>query len=322
MSSPYRLRAIFWLLIATICWSMSFPLVKILYIEQGSRLPSASVSFLAISFMAARFGMAALLLLPWVLHKIPTFTRNEWRQGLVLALCGGGGMCLQADALAYTSSSTCAFITQTYCVFLPIYHCMRLRQWPSFYLILATTLVFAGMTWLSGASWQKMTLGRGEWETFLAAIVFTGQILCLENPRYRENRSAMITWIMFLGITIIALPLAMLRSQNQHDVAIAFSSWPATLLVLTMALLCSVFAFGLMNRWQKCISALEAGLLYCSEPLFTSIIALFAPSIIGIWIGRAIDNEVLTPAIWIGGSLIIAAILLTLSAQRTINRDS
>ena len=45
---------------------------------------------------------------------------NEVRQGFAIAMWGGAGMWLQADALAYTEASTSAFLTQAYCIILPL----------------------------------------------------------------------------------------------------------------------------------------------------------------------------------------------------------
>lgn len=300
-------RAIVWLLTATLLWAVSFPFVKILYIEQQELLPGASTLFLSILLMASRFAMAALLLLPWVLPHLKTYTKLEWQQGLWLALFGGVGMWLQADALAYTKASTCAFITQSYCIFLPIYHALRSRRSPGWHTIIAVVLVIIGIGWLSGVKPSDLQLGRGEGETLLAALIFTMQILCLENPRYKDNRGMPITWVMFMGITVFATPCTFLIAEKSSDVFTALASPAALGLIATMAVLCSIGAYGLMNRWQGFLSSVEAGLIYCAEPVFTSIIALFLPAMVGVWMGRSIANETLTIALIGGGILITLA---------------
>ena len=120
-------------------------------------------------------------------------------------------------------------------------------------------------------------MGRGEAQTLLAAAIFTLQILCLENPRYQNNRSLPITWIMFLGITAFALPCAYIIADQPSDLTTAMQSTSSWILVATMSLLCSIAAFGLMNHWQGFVHSVEAGLIYCTEPVFTSIVAMFLP---------------------------------------------
>lgn len=307
MTHPLHNRALFWLLVATLLWAISFPFVQILYIEQRTLLPGVTTLFLSILLLAARFGIATLLLLPWVLGKIGSFTKLEWQQGLWLALFGGVGMWLQADALAYTKASTCAFLTQGYCVFLPLLHAARNRCWPDRHTLIAVVMVIIGVGWLSGLKPNDLRMGRGEWETLLAALVFTLQILCLENPRYRENRSLPITWIMFLGITVFAIPCTYGIAENPSDVITALRSPAAIGLIVAMSVFCSIGAYGLMNHWQGFVSAVEAGLIYCAEPVFTSIIALFLPALMGAWMGHSIANESLTLSLIGGGILVTLA---------------
>lgn len=310
MPNPPHNRALFWLLMATFLWAISFPFVKILYVEQESLVPGSSIFFLSTLLMAARFTIASLLLLPWVLPHLKSYTKLEWQQGLWLALFGGVGMWLQADALAYTKASTCAFITQGYCLFLPIYHALRNRRFPGMHTVIAVILVVLGVAWLSNVKLSDLRLGRGEWETLLAALIFTIQILCLEHPRFRQNRSLPITWIMFLGISLFAIPCTYLVAEKPSDVVTALSSPAALGLIASMAVLCSIGAYGLMNRWQGFVTSTEAGLIYCAEPLFTSIIALFVPALMGAWMGRPIANEPLTLSLIGGGTLITFSILL------------
>jgi hypothetical protein len=65
-----------------------------------------------------------------------------------------------------------------------------------------------------------------------------------------------------------------------------------------------------MNTWQTKITATEAGLIYCLEPVFASLLVLFLPA----WLaGRGAfvyPNEVAGANLLIGGGLITAANVL------------
>ena len=82
------MRAVLFLILACALWGLSFPVVKALQFEQEARVPEASDLFLSAWIQVARFSLAALLLLPFILH-LPRPTRLEIRQGLLLALWGG-----------------------------------------------------------------------------------------------------------------------------------------------------------------------------------------------------------------------------------------
>ncbi len=300
-------RALFYLLLATLLWALSFPLVKILYLEQRSLIDQASSPFLSSLLMVSRFGMATLIVLPVLLWKKQSPHANEWRQGMLLALYGGLGMWLQADALDYTKASTCAFITQCYCVFLPLIHAIKTRRMPNSSTLIAVIMVTTGMAWLSGVSYRDLRLGRGELETIAATIFFTMQILCLENPRYKSNRSLLVTFVMFLGIALLGTPHMLYSANSLSDCFAAIASPAALGIIAAMAILCSIGAYGLMNHWQSFVHSVEAGMIYCAEPVFTFLIAMFLPAILGKLMGHEIANETWTLALLGGGFLITAA---------------
>ena len=92
--------------------------------------------------------------------------------------------------------------------------------------------------------------------------------------------------------------------------AVPWSSpaWLALTLLLTG--FCTLGAFPIMLRWQPKITATEAGLAYCTEPLFGSLFALFLPAIFARWGGFAYANEAATVHLLAGGGLITLANIL------------
>ena len=300
---------VFLLILACILWAVSFPVVKALHLEQTARLPGVSSLFLAAWMQLARFGLAALMLLPFIIgRKRPT--RDELRQGMVLAFWGGSGMALQADALAYTDASTSAFLTQAYCIILPLWACLRMRKRPTTRVVISTLMVIVGGAILAGLRPDHLKLGRGEIETLAAAFLFTFQILALEDPRHRRNRGLPVTFVMFLGIAILLLPPTLLTAPSLTTCFTAGASMQAFVLIGSLALFCSVGAYLIMNIWQPRVSATEAGLIYTIEPVFTAAFVLLFPALLDRFIGSRYDNESLSSTLLIGGSLIVAANLI------------
>jgi drug/metabolite transporter (DMT)-like permease len=297
------------LVLACALWGLSFPVVKALQMEQGGRLPGAGSEFLSAWIQFARFGLGTLLLLPFALRGGPP-TRLEWRQGFLIALYGGAGMALQADGLAYTEASTSAFLTQAYCIVLPIIVCLRLRQAPGARTLIATLMVIIGGAVLSGFTPANPRIGRGELQTLIAAVFFAFQILTLENPLYRANRSTRVTLVMCVAITLIFLPIAVVTAPFPAAVIVAGASWSVFALVMILAACCSVAAFLLMNHWQRRVSAVEAGMIYTTEPVFAAVYALFLPLWISRIAGMDYPNESLSLQLLIGGLLILAANIL------------
>jgi drug/metabolite transporter (DMT)-like permease len=296
------------LILACILWAVSFPVIKALNMEQATRLPGVGETYQALWLQMARFALAAAIMLPLVARQWPC--RKEITQGLWLGSWGGLGMALQAWGLNHTEASTSAFLTQAYCVILPLVACVKTRRAPSLKVVAATALVVIGGAILSGVTPASLKIGKGEVATLVAAFVFTFQILTLENPKYEGNRGLPVTFAMCAAIAVIFLPLSAFFAPNPGHLIGMASSWPAFLLLLVLALVCSVGAYGLMNSWQPRVSATEAGLIYTTEPVFTAAFVLFLPVMLGQLVGRAYPNESLTFSLIAGGSLILSANLL------------
>lgn len=320
MNQPTHRRSLVLLIVATALWGVSFPLVKCIMQDQATLLPEAGSWFLSSWTMAARFALAALIILPWVLRS--GIRPDEWKQGATLAFWCGIGMWFQADGLAHTAASTSAFLTQGYCLFLPLWAAIMRRKLPGVRTLLATLMVLAGGAWLSGLSPGNLRLGRGETETLIAALFFTFQILALENPRYAANRGLPVAMVMFTTIATLFTPITLLTAPTPSAVLAVGGSADVLGLLLALTVFSTVGAYGLMIAYQRGVTATEAGLIYCCEPVFTAIYVLFLPALLGQWTGNDYPNETWTTAMIGGGLLITVANILMQSGPRPVGEIS
>ena len=140
-----------------------------------------------------------------------------------------------------------------------------------------------------------------------------GQILWLEKKAFAGNRPERLTLVMFVTEAVVFVVLA---GATAPDVAALVTPWtsPAWVaLTVVLTVFCTLGSFSLMNAWQPKITATEAGLVYCVEPIFGSVMALFLPALLSVWAGIAYANEQATFHLVVGGGLITAAnILITL----------
>jgi drug/metabolite transporter (DMT)-like permease len=310
------------LVLATVFWGVSFPVMKALGMVAQRLLPEASSWFVSASALTVRFGAAAFLLLIWNWPTLRQMTRLELRQGLGLGLFAGAGMLFQMDGLAYTSASTSAFLTQSYCLILPGLVAIRDRRRPSGLILICSIMVVLGVAVLAKVDWQTLTLGRGEWETLIGSLIFTGQILWLERPEFSRNHVQHFTLVMFATMALICLPIGLLTMHRPGDWLAVYSSPVVVGLVAVLVLMCSLVSFVMMNYWQPKIPAAEAGLIYCAEPVFASLFALFVPA----WCSALADldyaNEKVTFNLFLGGGLItMANVLVQIKADGTPRAD-
>ena len=303
-------QAVRTLVFCTFLWALSFPVMKALSLEQHKLLPDAGSWFCTSLGVMYRFGAAGLVLLVFNAARLKSISGREMEQGIALAVFGVAGILFQMDGLAYTLASTSAFLTQGYCVFIPLWGLIIHRRHPSLKIYLSTLLVVVGVAVLAEINLHSFKLGRGEIETLIASVLFTGQILLLENRRYAANRAGNFSTVMFLTMSLLCVPLVWATAPGLAACWRAYSTPTAGGLLAVLVVFCTVFAYTLMNRWQRHVTATEAGLIYCIEPVVASVLALFLPGWISHWGNLNYLDEQLTVRLLLGGGLITAANLL------------
>ncbi len=115
---------------------------------------------------------------------------------------------------------------------------------------------------------------------------------------------------MFVTEAAVFTGMALLVAPHPADVLVPWTSGSWLGFTGLLTLFCTLGAFTLMNTWQPKITATEAGLIYCIEPVFTAVMALFLPAMFSAWAGFDYPNEHVTWHLLVGGGLITAANVL------------
>jgi drug/metabolite transporter (DMT)-like permease len=306
-----RKRALWMLVLANLYWGISFPVIKTITSLNRLLLPGAGSWYVAAATVAPRYLLAALLLL--VFRRGARATRSELKQGLGIGAFAAGGTLFQTDGMQFTDASTSSFLTQFSAILIPLWFALRSRRNPGAAVWSGCALVLLGAAIIGHFDWRTLRFGRGEWETLLSAMFFTGQILWIEKPEFAGNRPGTVTLAMFTLQAVVLGALAAATAPSAGALIVPWGSLPWVGLTLTLAVVCTVGAFSIMNAWQPRITATEAGLIYCIEPIFASIFALFLPAIFSRWASIDYANEHATWSLLIGGGLITIANILVLT---------
>jgi drug/metabolite transporter (DMT)-like permease len=297
------------LVLANLYWGVSFPVIKSIASLNGLLLPGSGSWFIAAEALAPRFVLAVLIMLPFS-RRSAGATRREVKQGLGIAAFAAAGTFLQTDGLQYTNASTSSFLTQFSAILIPAWLALRSRRSPGAVVWVGCVLVLIGVAILGHFDWRTLRFGRGEWETLLCSLFFTCQILWIGKPEFAGNRPGPVTLVMFALQAAAFTVMAAATAPSARALLVPWGS-PAWLgLTLTLAVVCTIGAFSIMNRWQPRITSTEAGLIYCVEPIFASVFALFLPAIFSAWAKIDYPNEHATWSLVIGGGLITVANLL------------
>ncbi len=305
-------KAVRMLILACAMWGLSFPAIKALALSQAASLPDAGTWFLSTATMVVRFSVAGVLALVITLiaRGGVRMVGREIAQGIGLGVFGGLGMLVQVDGLAHTEASTSAFLTQGTVFFIPLVKMLWHRRLPLPREAVCCLIALAGIAILSGFDWRSFQMGRGEAETLVAALLFTAHILCLEVPAFRGNDALKVSVVMFATIAVMCLPLLWIVGDGWSAAAQSFAQPSSWFFLAILIGPCTLLAFMWMNCWQPHVSATTAGLIYCLEPVFTSVFALFLPGWLSAMSALSYADEKVTTTLLTGGGLILLANVL------------
>jgi drug/metabolite transporter (DMT)-like permease len=316
-TNPHR-HANIGLLVANLLWGLSFPVVKAMVFTQEQLLPGSGNWFITAMTVGPRFLLAAAVLVLLAGRKLIGLTRFELQQGVLIGIANGLGLLLQVDGLQFTSASVSAFLTQFYAVMIPVVVALRMRRAPPAVVWICVALVLGGVAILGRFDFHALSFGRGELSTLAGSVFFMGQIFLLDDPRYAGNRALPVSAVMFATVGVLFAILAMATAPHLADCLVPWTSGSWLTFTGMLTVFCTLGAFMLMIRWQPVITATEAGLIYCFEPVFASLMALYLPGVFSRWVGFDYPNETLTWQLLIGGGLItVANVLLQVKGTGT-----
>jgi drug/metabolite transporter (DMT)-like permease len=276
-----RFRAELFLLLATMIWGGTFPVISVL-------LEYADAGYI----VAWRFAIASIVLLPFLLRGgFFNRLRSGLRAGLLLGALNLSGFYLQTLGLVYTSPAKSAFITHLLVIYVLAYQAIWGSRSPGLWNYISIAIILLGAWVLVQPAASEINLG--DWITLISAGAFAGYIIIVDRNHSRGDAAA-ILFTQFLLCSAGGFALAYLKGANDPI-------WTPTsiLLLLYLAIPASLIALYIMLRFQPATTPVRASILYAMEPLFATLIALVYP---GIW-----------PAFheWIGGAFILCGVILS-----------
>lgn len=295
-------RATAMLVLTTLLWGLSFPLVKN-WQEASGACPGGEL-LASLTLIAVRMGLALLLLAVVRPGLFTRASRREHAAGAVIGLAFGAGFVLQVWGLARTSPALSAFLTSLAGAWVPLLAYAFCRLTAPRLTLLGLGVGMAGAAVLGIDLRQPWMLGGGEGLTVLASVLFAGQIVLLDRLG-QGLRPAYFTAGVLAATGGLALVGAVGLAGDGAGV-MAWLEWTGAMLarpaVLRDVLLLTVFstllAMLLMNAYQPHVPASRAGLIYLLEPVFASLFSL------------GMGHDPLTPRLLLGGGLILGGNLL------------
>jgi drug/metabolite transporter (DMT)-like permease len=288
--------------------------------------------------IATRFTLALVIMCIVWNSLVRRAKPREWLAGFYIGAMFYCGLVLQVIGLASIPASRSGFLTSLTAVFTPLFGAWIFRKYPSKWMVLGIALAVLGVVILTGLvvrtpsgfglapdAADRWTLG--DTLTTLGSVFFAFQVLFLDHYGKKID-SVAVTPSMFLTASVLGwITVGLILGTSlkaQTGVAdMAFFDWvqlsmrPVFLIALfALAILCSLLAFGWMNKFQPAITAAQAAVIYSLEPVFASTWALFLPGMLSLASGIEYANEQVTWGLLSGGVLILLANVVALYPDR------
>lgn len=320
--SSRSLIAIAVLVLVCLFWGYSFPVMQfgtrafdrhVLPALAGQREKFASRA----CFNGVRYLLATLLygLVTW--RRQQGFSRHDVVGGVVVGVLFAGGMLLQVVGLQWVIPSVSGFFTALPVVFAPLAQSAILKRPVGGRTWLAVLLAVVGILLLS---WPKPdavgsnTIAStpplpylGELLTIAGAMIFTAEIISVHHFGQKSD-PVRLTLVMIATTAAFSLLIGMtiggpslLRPQAIAGLA---RDGEVGWTLLTLVIISSLLALHLMNTFQPRVSPAIASVIYCTEPLFSTMFSLI------------FATERLTLLTVEGGLVVTASVLVVATRNR------
>jgi len=271
------------LLCVAFFWGTSYALTK----EAVTFVP-------VIIFIALRFGMTALTLVPVVWHEY----RQKQLADAWIAIPSGTLLLAifvsETYGVAHTEASRAAVLISLCVMITPLMEWAFYKTYPGHRVLLMAGVCLMGVCLLSLKEGFTLRLNQGDWAILAAAFLRACQVITTKS--------------LFKGRTLSNLSLTMLQSSCVTGGAILIAlfteqSWslPTTghfwLMTAYLVGFCTLLAFFAQNYALRRSSPSKVGLLMGTEPAFGAIFAM-------LWLGESLSGIQLA-----GCGLIIGASL-------------
>ncbi|MCC6464690.1 MAG: DMT family transporter [Planctomycetes bacterium] len=265
-------------------------------------------------FLFLRFTLATLLMPLLMPGALRAMDRRNIVAGAVLGLFFSAHLLTQLLGLGSESMdpSTSAFLTALFVVFAPLFGFAFRGRRPRLGVVLGIVPAVAGVAFIQGP--PKGNLSAEAWLTLAAAALYGGQIVVTDvvtrSGKPPAQTFAMIaTCALVCGAAFAVSPgaLGMLAEPAVHAALADWRLWAAE---GYLALVSTVVALALLNRWQKEVSANQAAIIFTTTPVFVTLLALaFGQAELSGWLA-------------FGAGMILCANLLAQLVGRAPARES
>jgi drug/metabolite transporter (DMT)-like permease len=262
----------------TVVWGTTFAIVK-------DALTTIPVPLL----LALRFSIASAL------FAFVRFDRRALRPAMWLGLLAFAGFASQTVGLGLTSASNAAFITGLSVVLTPIAAALVWRRAVATRVFVAAAVATVGLGFLTLGADGIAGVSQGDLWVLITAVTYALYIVYLGEVAGRASATA-LAGLQHLPMALLAWAWAWAVGDIPAIAEVPTSTYLA---ILYLAVVATALVSVLQTYAQRVVAAPVAAIVFALEPVFAALFAAW-------WLA-----ERLPPIGWLGGGLVVVAMLIS-----------
>jgi drug/metabolite transporter (DMT)-like permease len=278
---PSKLKTDIMMMLVPIFWALTFPFI---HVSVQTMSPE--------TFVFWRFSLAALILLPFIVTRLPKINLYIISWACVLGLLNGGTFIFQTIGLETISSARAAFITGSSVILVPVISFILRLGDPSKNDFFFAVLCLLGLYILTGASFSA--LSAGDYWVGMCALSTALSIILIQKVTPNVSDILLFTFLQIL----FTVPCCLVSQPKILDTAILQNYF-----VLGSIIFCALFATAIalliQANYQKYMSEFRAAIIFTTEPVYATAFSYF------------FFKEMINFHIVAGGIIILASVVLS-----------
>lgn len=283
------------LILVTVIWGATFVIIKL-----------ALLDISPMTFVAARFLIASVILFPFYLKIKNNFNKTITLSGMLLGVMFFLGFATQTIGLKYTSATKSGFITGTFVIFTPVFQLLFEKKKPSKGNLIGVLFVIAGLIFLSSKGTSILDIFHeigdgfniGDFFTLLCAVFFAMYLVYLDILTKKFDFLPLVILQVSTTAVLGILFAASLSAFNFEAIKFSINNNVIFALLYT-SILATVVSTTLQTKYQKYLTPTKVGIILSFEPIFAALTAF------------TILNERISRFSFLGGLLIFTGLLVT-----------
>ncbi len=284
-----RILGLLLLLYCTVAWGSGFLLLKVA-IEAN---PPVYV-------VGVRFFLASIFLGLIFFKKIKKINKRLVLDALVLGVVVFLAYCSQTIGLKHTTPSRNAFVTSLYCVMCPFFIWAIYKIIPKAYHLISAFICVVGIGLISfsnGFSFDSSLL-IGDGLTFISAIFFALQIICIDEYKKRDDLVTLLIVQMFIT-AILLLSFSAIFEIKDYGIKSYLIRGNNLFNVLYLTIFATLLAQMAQAIGLRYTTPNEGALILCLESVFGALFSVL------------FGDEKITLMLGLGFAVIFIAVLIS-----------